>query len=384
MQNAGFDDAAIGVAAAVHAGPGAGSALADFSAHISGLNLSPLWERTARLVPGSACVPAVWRYAQMRPLLAQAAQLISKKQAERRVLVMENPALRGTSFITHALYAGLQIILPGEVAPSHRHTPSALRFVLEGTGAYTAVSGERIPMHPGDFVVTPPWAWHDHGNLGDGPVVWMDGLDTPFAQLFGAHFRENHPQQSHAITQAPGSNVQRFGAGMVPLDHSVSPGGDAHAPPPQLLIYPYERSRAALFDLARNGQADPCHGHKLRYVNPSTGGHPLRTMAAFMQLLPSGFMGRPYRATDGAVFNVAQGRCRLFTAGNTHELQTRDSFVVPPWEACHFEADEDCLLFSFSDRAAQEALGYWREQRSSGNLRASHFGIRLSGGRAGS
>lgn len=310
------------------------AALAAFSAHISTRDLSPLWERKARLVPGSDCVPAVWRYAELRPLLAQSAELITKKQADRRVLVMENPALRGSSFITHALYAGLQIILPGEVAPSHRHTPSALRFVVEGEGAYTAVAGERIPMRPGDFVVTPPWAWHDHGNLGSGPVVWLDGLDTPFAQLFGAHFRENYPQESHPVVEAPDS----------------------------ALIFRFEATRATLHAMS-SAPPDPVHGHLLHYRHPATGGPVFLTMSARMQLLPQGFRGQACRATDGTVYHVAQGRCRVDMGGRVHSLQPHDSFVVPPWEPWRFEADEDCFVFSFSDRAAQEALGYWREEK---------------------
>jgi gentisate 1,2-dioxygenase len=311
------------------------SALSEFSARISGLSLSPLWERKARLVPGSDCVPALWRYAQMRPLLAEAAELITQKQAERRVLVMENPALRGSSFVTDALYAGLQIILPGEVAASHRHTPSALRFVVEGEGAYTAVAGERIAMRPGDFVVTPPWAWHDHGNEGDAPVVWLDGLDTPFAQLFGAHFRENWPADRYPLHE------QR-------------------ASPP--LHYPFAATRDALQAMAQREAPHAAHGHRLRYGEGANPGHPFRTMAAFMQLLPAGFRGRPQRSTDGAVYHLAQGECRVELAGVLHSVQARDSFVVPPWEPVRFEADDDCLLFSFSDRAAQEALGYFRDE----------------------
>ena len=314
----------------------AASALAEFSARIGRLGLSPLWERKARLVPGSDCVPAVWRYEDLRPLLAQSAELITQKQAERRVLVMENPQLRGSSFITNSLYAGLQIILPGEVAPSHRHTPSALRFVVEGDGAYTAVAGERIPMRPGDFVVTPPWAWHEHGNLGDAPVVWLDGLDTPFAQLFGAHFRENHPDEKHPVVDA--------------VDAVNSP-----------LIFRFEATRTALAAMAQR-EPDAAHGHRLRYTHPATRGHAFLTMSASMQLLPKGFRGRPYRATDGTVFNVAQGRCRVETGGKVHRVQAHDTFVVPPWEPYRLEADEDCFVFSFSDRAAQEALGYWREE----------------------
>ena len=338
------------------------AALADFAARISDQHLSPLWERKARLVPGTACVPAVWRYADLRPELEQAAALISKKQAERRVLVLENPALRGSSFITQTLYAGLQIIPPGEVAPSHRHTPSALRFVVEGEGAYTTVAGERIPMCPGDFVVTPPWAWHDHGNDGDGPVVWMDGLDTPFANLFGAHFRENDPQARPPLVHGDGRSQHRHGANMQPVPGAAAGAGLE----PQLLIYPFERSRAALYGLARDPGAaiDPAQGHKLRYANPGHGGHPFRTMAAFMQLLPARFRGAPYRSTDGTVFNVAEGGCSVELAGTWHALQAHDVFVVPPWETYRLQADEDCLLFSYSDRAAQEALGFFREERT--------------------
>lgn len=312
--------------------------LENFASEISPLNLAPLWERKVKLVPGSACVPAVWRYTEMRPLLETAAALISKKEADRRVLVMENPSLRGTSFITHSLYAGLQIILPGEVAPSHRHTPSALRFVVEGEGAYTAVDGEQIPMRPGDFVVTPSWTWHDHGNLGNKPVVWMDGLDTPFASLFGAHFRENYPDDTYPVTR------------------TVAEGGAGKNSP--ALIYPFTRTRDAL---ARMSTRDPAHGAKLHYRTPQ-GAHPFATMAAFMQQLPATFRGVPYRSTDGAIFNVAEGECRVELAGTVHHLKAHDVFVVPPWETYRFEADHDCLLFSFSDRAAQEALGYFREE----------------------
>ena len=343
--------------------------LAEFSAEIAALNLSPLWDRTVKLVPGSSCVPALWRYAELRPLLDRAAALISKKQADRRVLVMENPSLRGSSFITNSLYAGLQIILPGEIAPSHRHTPSALRFVVEGDGAYTAVDGEQIPMHPGDFVVTPSWTWHDHGNLGEAPVIWIDGLDTPFASLFGAHFRENYADDSYPVTRATGTSVNRHGANMLPLacgGDGAGNRGDKNSP---LLIYPFERSRAALRALARDGLSacDPAQGFKLRYANPVTGGYPFATMAAFMQLLPARFRGSHYRSTDGAVFNVAEGECRVELTGTVHHLQAHDVFVVPPWETYRLEADDDCLLFSFSDRAAQQALGFWREQQLQNN-----------------
>ena len=125
----------------------------------------------------------------------EAGRLISAEEAERRVLVLENPALRGQSCITQSLYAGLQLILPGEVAPAHRHTQSALRLVLDGEGAYTAVDGERTTMRYGDFIITPSWTFHDHGNDGADPVVWLDGLDIPLVRFLDAGFAEKSERQ---------------------------------------------------------------------------------------------------------------------------------------------------------------------------------------------
>jgi gentisate 1,2-dioxygenase len=316
--------------------PKSNTGLTHFSRDISAHHFAPLWERTLRMQPGSASVPALWRYADTRPLLARAAGLISTRDAERRVLVLENPAMRGSYQITPSLFAGLQIILPGEIAPAHRHTPNALRFIVEGEGAYTAVDGTRLPMAPGDFVVTPNWDWHDHGNPGNAPVVWLDGLDTPFAQFFGAMFRENYPQESQPVAQDAGS-----------------------APSP--LRFPYAHTRAALAEIVRKTAAHPVHGHKLRYANPATGGNVFPTMAVFMQLLPQGFDGRGYRSTDGAVFCVVEGRGTVYFDNEPQAFEAHDCFVIPPWQKHRFAAQSECVLFSFSDRAAQEALGFWRE-----------------------
>ena len=233
-----------------------------FVDEVKDMSLFPLWERVGGLKPGTQCVPAHWSYAEVRPQLIRACELVTKKEASRRVLCLENPSLRGTTFVCDSLFAGLQIILPGEVAPSHRHTPSALRFIVEGEGAYTAVAGEKLPMKPGDFVVTPAWAWHDHGNHGTAPVVWLDGLDTPFARFFGAAFYEPYPEEKQPLDRPEGESISVYGMNLIPDEfHS-----DGHSTP--VLIYPYERTRAALDSLARAGKPHPAHGFKLRYANP--------------------------------------------------------------------------------------------------------------------
>ena len=157
--------------------------------------------------PRPKAVPTIWRYNEIHPLLLEAGKLITAKQAERRVLILENPGVRGTSQITESLYAGLQLILPGEVAPTHRHTASALRFVIEGNGAYTAVEGERTTMHPGDFILTPSWTFHDHGNPSDTPTVWMDGLDIPLVNTFNTGFAEHYPEKAQPRAQEVGRRL---------------------------------------------------------------------------------------------------------------------------------------------------------------------------------
>ena len=246
--------------------------------------------------------------------------------------------------------------MPGEIAPSHRHTPSALRFIVEGEGAYTAVAGEKLPMKPGDFVVTPAWAWHDHGNLGNVPVVWLDGLDTPFARFFGAAFREEHSEDKQPIDRPEGESTAVYGMNLIPDEYH----SDGHSSP--VLIYQYDRTRAALDSMVRAGKPHPAHGFKLRYANPATGKHPFATMAVSMQRLPAGFAGKAYRSTGNAVFAVHRGHGTARIGDKEFKIGAHDVFVATPWQPYSFTADSELELFSYSDRAGQEALGYWREE----------------------
>jgi len=336
-----------------------------FYDEIARLHLTPLWEVLHALVPKeptTPCAPAHWRYADVRPHLMRAGELISAEEAVRRVLILENPALRGQSCITQSLYAGLQLILPGEIAPSHRHTQSALRFIVEGHGAYTAVDGERTTMHPGDFIMTPSWTWHDHGHDAEGPVVWLDGLDIPLIRFLDAGFAENLDQAVQPVLRAEGTTQARWAANMAPLRHDPPHGRTS-----PIFSYPYARSREALETLARQAAVDAWDGVKLRYVNPQTGGSPMPTMATFLQLLPKGFRSRPSRQTDGAVYCVVEGRGRARIGSGAgrldFEFAPRDLFVVPSWQALELDAIDECVLFSFSDRPVHEALGIWREDR---------------------
>ncbi|MBV8915816.1 MAG: gentisate 1,2-dioxygenase [Acetobacteraceae bacterium] len=332
-----------------------------FYERISTKNLAPLWTSMASLItpePKSPCVPASWRFAEIREAMVEAGGLITAKEAERRVLVLENPGLRGQSKITTDLYAGVQMVLPGEVAPAHRHTQTALRFVLEGEGAHTVVNGERTQMQEGDFIITPPMAWHDHGNESERPMYWLDGLDIPVVQFLDASFAEHMGEDAQKITRKPEDSAARYGANMLPVDHK--PRG-VYSP---IFNYPYARTREALERMKAQEEWDACHGLKMRYANPETGGHATATMGTFMQLLPAGFRTASYRSTDATVMVPIEGRGRTHIGENfTVEWGPKDVFVIPSWHRVRHEADEEAVLFSFSDRPIQEALGLFREDR---------------------
>jgi gentisate 1,2-dioxygenase len=332
----------------------------EFYRRLAPDHVGPLWEVLATLVtaePDTLTQAHLWRYEKLRPRLLEACELITAKEAERRVLVLENPAFPGESKITRSLFSGLQIILPGEVAPPHRHVQAALRFVIEGKGAYTSVDGERTMMEPGDFVITPSWTFHDHGNIGSGPMVWLDGLDVPVVQLFEASFREGMGDEPQATDRPEGDSFSRYGSNLMPVDD------DYARPTSPVFNYPYRRTREALESMKRRDKWSPWHGLKMRYVNPKTGDYAIPTMATFIQLLPKAFKTASYRCTSGTVFVCTEGRGRSVIGDKPFDWGPRDIFVVPSWVPVVHEATDESVLFSFSDQGIQEKLGFFREQK---------------------
>jgi gentisate 1,2-dioxygenase len=346
-------------ASALDVKPQATAERQEFYGRLLKKSATPLWEVFSDIVtvtPKPVGVPVMWRYEELRPLLMESGSLISAAEAERRVLILENPALPGQSQVTGTLYAGLQLVLPGEVAPSHRHTPSALRFVLESEGGYTAVDGERITMHPGDFIVTPSWNYHDHGNDSNAPIIWLDVLDLPMINAMAVGFAEHHPQETQPLTRPEGDSLARYGSGLFPVDFVPQPG---HSP---VRVYPYDRSRASLIESASYIPPHRCHGVKMRYENPATGGFAMSTIGTFLQLLPKGFSGAPYRSTDATVYCIKEGRGKSKVGDQVFEWGPNDIFVVPSWTPVSHAASQQAVLFSASDRPVQQMLRLWREE----------------------
>jgi len=350
---------------ALHEAPKSNAERDSYYEKVEQQNLRALWTHLTSLSspePKSVVQPIIWHYDEIRPLLFESVPLISVEEAERRVLNLVNPGIKGRPQLTNALMAGLQLVLPGEIAMAHRHSPSALRFIVEGVGAYTAVDGEKAIMHPGDFIITPSMTWHDHGNETDVPVVWLDVLDIPLVAMCEAIFTESYPEDKQMLARPTGDSLARYGSGLLPVDYEpqkiTSP----------IFAYPYSRTRESLESMRRTEEWDPCHGLKLRFVNPVNGDYAMPTIGTFMQLLPKGFSASPYRSTDSMAFSVIEGRGKTFITrpDGTEEVIAwgpRDIFVVPSWCWHRHETSEDAVLFSVSDRPIQQKFGLWREMR---------------------
>lgn len=330
-----------------------------FRAELAASHMAPLWEVLRGLTPRepkAPYAPIVWRSEVIRRNMALACAEISAEDAERRVLILENPDLAGRSLATTSLYAGIQMILPGEIAPSHRHTASALRLILEGEGGFTSVDGEKVLMSPGDFIITPTGVFHDHGANGENPVMWLDGLDVPVVQMLNAGFSADFPEKQMPSRRPIGDVQARYASGLLPMEYRPS---QAVSP---LFHYPYARTRPALLALGEAGDWNSEYGLKLAFTDPTSGRSPIRSMGAYMQLLPENFEGELYRETDGAVFCVVEGSCEATVADQHWQVGRHDVFVVPSWAPRRFRTTEQCILFSFSDRPLQEHLGFWRTE----------------------
>jgi gentisate 1,2-dioxygenase len=333
----------------------------EYYARIAKHDMTPLWKVMNSVVtkePVTRCAPVIWHYDDIKRLVMESGGLISAEEAERRVLILENPAMKGESKATNTLFAGVQMILPGEVAPAHRHVSSAIRFVLDGEGAYTAVEGEKAFMSPGDFVITANWAPHDHGNTSDKPMLWLDVLDFPQINFFETSFAEQFKEATQATSREDGDSLAFYGSGVLP---DGTPAVTNRSP---VINYTYARTRPIIERMKKAGDVDKRHGARVRYANPITGGPVLPTMGAYLALFPKGFKGEKYRSTDGTIFVCAEGQGSTTVDGKVLEWAPNDVFVVPPWKHYFHHAAKESVLFSISDRPSQEALGIWREDAS--------------------
>jgi gentisate 1,2-dioxygenase len=329
--------------------------LADFYAAVGGYQLQPLWTQNAELMsatPRSSARPWLWRWSRLKALAERAGQLIPIDEGgDRRVLALANPGLAGLPFATETLWGAVQYLAAHERAPAHRHTPGAVRFVLEGSGVWTSVNGDACPMAAGDLVLTPGWNWHEHHNPGDEPMMWFDGLDLPLVQMLGSVFFEQGPEEFTADERQPApatSLSERVWGSAGTLPEPV-PADTRHSP---LLAYRWQdtdRALAALLD-QRGGNSV-----SIRFVDPSNGRDALPTMRCSMtRMLPAGRQPAS-RRTGSSVCVVFSGRGRTVIDGVAMEWSAGDMFTVPSWAAVDHEIFSTADVFAVSDTPLVEA-----------------------------
>jgi gentisate 1,2-dioxygenase len=326
---------------------------------VAAKNLVPLWPTLRAALPHGMPVrrtqPMIWRYADARPELLKAGELTPIDKAERRVLVLANPGLGLESMrATASIFIGLQLILPGETAPNHRHSPSAVRMVIEGSGGFTVVEGEKCPMEKGDLILTPSGLWHEHGHEGTGPVIWLDALDLPIVRALEASYAtEGKPQ---VVGGAPDSSQSRYRrSGLVPYKSL-----DARRTRYPLLRYPWKEVRKALAAFA--GVTPKGELVQLAYVNPETGREcmPVLGFSALM-LRPGETIAAPRRSAS-AVLHVVEGEGEAEIDGVMLSFGDSDTLAVPTHAKlllANRRSQSPAFLFQIDDAPLQRKCGFY-------------------------
>jgi gentisate 1,2-dioxygenase len=339
-----------------------------------------LWDYFSEItrVTSTAFQPHVWRWEEARQFLFDALDLVTLEQADRRAFILSNPAVFPKHFTTNTLYVAYQIVGPGETAAVHWHTPSASRFVLEGNGGFTVIEGEKCMMQRGDLILTPQGTWHDHGNDGTEPALWVDVLDLPIVDHLGAvyfTFAYTEPDEGTGAqvlrrtqTVRPESRSHDlYGtSGLVPA-YQTEPRGQGHGTPK--FVYRWADTVGAL-DRLKDDPGSPFDGVILRYANPVNGRPTTDTMDFTVQRLRPGQRTESHRHTSSTVYCCLEGAGSTEVDDTVLEWQRNDTFVVPSWvwhRHMNASRDEGAILYAVTDAPIAKGLGLYREEARGGD-----------------
>jgi len=270
--------------------------------------------------------PYQWKWSVGKAALDGAGRLISTDLAERRNLILYNPIGDNEYATLRTLICAYQMILPGEEARSHRHTPNALRLILENEGATTIVQGERIKMFENDVLLTPNWHWHGHDSKADGPVYWLDGLDVPLVHMLEPMFLEHHPE----------------GFERNATETRTSP-----------MIFTWESTQARLDRAAPD--PDGVYGRRIQLGEPA-----MPTIGLYMERFPTGTHTRKFRTTVNRVFCCVEGEGTSIIDGERFAWTRGDVVAAPAWRPVEHVVTRDATLFEICDEPIHAKLGFLR------------------------
>jgi len=332
----------------------------DYIKDLRDLNLVPLWPSLRGVlppkIPTRQTQPTHWPYKTLKPLLLKAGELTPIEKAERRVLVLANPGFGLDKMqASAAMYLGMQLLMPGEWAPSHRHTPNAVRMIVEGEGAYTTVDGEKCPMSRGDLILTPTGLWHEHGHDGTDPVIWLDVLDLPLVYYMEASYHVNGDRQ----TIRPGRGDKQYAhGGLVPSQvfersHKAYP----------MLRYAWTDAKAALETLAVD--LPDLEQVQITYTNPETGNDAENILGFYALMLRPGQSLRLPARSPAQVFHVIEGLVQADIVASHFKLVEADTCCSPGYEAVtlrNLQADKASFIFIADESPLHRKLGVYENR----------------------
>lgn len=332
----------------------------DYRDELTSLNLVPLWPSLRAVlppgVPSRKTQPTFWSYKALRPLLMRAGELTPMEKAERRVLVLANPG-HGLEKMqaSAAMYLGMQLLLPGEWAPSHRHTPNAVRMIVEGKGATTTVNGEKCPMERGDLILTPTGHWHEHEHAGPEPVVWLDVLDLPLI-----YFTEtSYVIEGRRQEVQPERGDQAYARGGVVPSPMFERGEQAYP----MLRYPWSEARAALLTLAAD--RPDMEAVQVTYINPENGRDAQNNLGFYaLMLRPNQTLRLPVRS-PAVVFHQIEGSSELRAAEAAHTLHEADTCCTPGYTEVtlrNLSTTQPAFLFMADESPLHRKLGVYEHR----------------------
>lgn len=332
-------------------------------------NLTPLWRLEKDILPWTPApkaVPWLWKWSQVYGLSERSGTLVPiGRGGDRRAIAFSNPGLGGKPHATSTLWAAIQWLNGHEVAPTHRHTAQAVRFIIDGSGSYSTVEGDRVYLERGDMVLNPPWFWHDHGSDSDQRAIWFDGLDIPLNNYLDASFFEPYTGDTQEVTEVLDGTVLKYGVGQ------LRPAWESRSVDyPPISTYKWRETERALRNLEKANSFSPFDDIALEYTNPHSGGSVMDTITCWIQMLRPGIHTQAHRQVNSAVYLVFEGRGSTVIEGVEFDWEEGDVFVIPSWlwhEHRNQSANEPAFLFSIQDTPVMMALNKYREQALEGH-----------------